>query len=163
MTAESGVTAMTEPKDLMEVLERLERARQEPTNGQHRSYKRHPVRGDARLEPLSEDPYAETVPILLRDISRGGVGFLSEQQIEPGSLWRIRFQQQGRWIGSQAIAVRHCRLIQSELYLVGGQFVIEPYILQMVGVPERELAREEGDESSGDGEADFLAPEADDA
>ncbi len=132
----------TEPKDLMDVLAKLEHHRADPTPDSpdaQRRFRRFVVRGDALLESMDLSMTREPLNVLLRDVSQGGVGFLSDQFIEPCTEWRVRFQAQGRIVGSQPVIIRFCRLVQDGLYLIGAQFVIEPYLMAALGVSEQEL------------------------
>ncbi|MBI1370327.1 MAG: hypothetical protein GC162_16960 [Planctomycetes bacterium] len=133
----------TKPQELMEMLAKLDEHRKDPPVEVQRRYQRFVVRGEAKLEPIDEMELEHPIPILLRDISRGGVGFLSNQFLEPCTMWRVRFATKDYVIGSQPIIIRFCRAVQSDLYLVGGQAVIEPYILGMLGVPANQLRHED--------------------
>lgn len=134
--------SMTEPRDLMDVLARLDHSRQEPATHTMRRYKRYSIRGEARLESLDPTCVDPSITVLLRDVSRAGLGFLVDQFLEPCSMWRVQFRTREFVVGSVAIIVRYCRAVQSDLYLCGGQVVIEPYLLNMLGV-EADQARSE--------------------
>ena len=145
--------------NLAEVLSMLDERRQEPVEDTKRRFQRFPVRGDAQLEPLDSDAIEHTTSVLLRDISRGGVGFLSDHTLEPGALYRLRFRVNGNTVGSQPIAVCFCRLVQDGLYMVGGQFVIEPYLMTLVGVEPAELTGESLRRFDPLDVSDFIDPE----
>jgi hypothetical protein len=134
---------IAEPKDLMDVLARLEDVRQHPGVEAQRRYRRFTVRGEATLEPMAGPALEDPLTVLLRDISRGGAGFLCDRFIEPCSTWRLRFQAKRQIIGSQPVMVRFCRLVQENLYIVGGQFIVEPYIMESLGVAEEMLDQDE--------------------
>lgn len=134
--------SVAEPQDLLELLQRMEYWRQEPAVERKRAFKRFSVRGDASLEPMDTEALSGPLTVMLRDISRGGAGFVCEEYLEPGQIWRMRFKSQGFWVGSQPVLVRFCRLVQNGLYLVGTQFIIEPAILHALGVPTHELAND---------------------
>ncbi len=131
--------SVAEPKNLVDLLNRLEQTRKDPTDEPHRRFRRFIIRGDAIVEPLQSGHSHENQTVMLRDISRGGLAFLSRQFFEPGTLWRIRFQRDGMDFASHPIAIRFARRIQDDLFLIGGQFVIEPFILTMLGVGEDQL------------------------
>lgn len=155
--------SIAEPRDLIEVLQRMEFWRQEPSVETKRAFKRFPVRGDATLEPIdAEQMFGPPLTVMLRDISRGGVGFLVEQYIEPRSVWRIAFKSQGQRIATQPIAVRFSRLVQDGLYLTGGQFVIEPFVMHSLGVSLHEMTDDINDlrdTTDGSDESPFVAPD----
>jgi hypothetical protein len=152
--------SMTEPKDLMDVLTRLDEARQQPAVEKQRRYRRFSIRGDARIEPVHENALGETIPVLLRDISRGGIGFLVDRFIEPGSYWRLRFMSHNQIVASQPIAMRFCRLIEEHLYIAGGQFIVEPYIMAMLGVGEEQMQTDDLSRFSEHDVSEFIAPES---
>lgn len=135
--------SLTEPKDLMDVLARLDESRQEPTEQTMRRYRRYSVRGEARIEPLDPAELQSPLRVLLRDISRAGVGFLADQFISPCTMWRMQLQTRDFVIGSTAVMVRFCRAVQSDLYLCGAQVIIEPYLMHMLGVPADQARHEE--------------------
>ncbi|QNN22933.1 hypothetical protein HED60_11870 [Planctomycetales bacterium ZRK34] len=135
--------SITEPRDLMDVLARLDHSRHEPTTKTMRHYKRYSVRGEARLESLDPTCVDPSITVLLRDVSRAGIGFLVDQILEPGSMWRVQLRTRDFVIGSVAIIVRYCRAVQSDLYLCGGQVVIEPYLLNQLGIPPEQARNEE--------------------
>ncbi len=147
------------PMDLTDVLSMLEERRQEPTEGTQRRFKRFPVRGDARLEPVEPESLDRGCTVLLRDISRGGIGFLCDHAIEPGALFRVQFQADGHEYGAVPITVCFCRLVQDDLYMVGGQFIVEPYIMSMMGVSPAELAGESLGRFDPLDVSDFIDPE----
>ncbi|MEQ9455104.1 MAG: PilZ domain-containing protein [Phycisphaeraceae bacterium] len=125
-------------KDVLEALEKLENLR-DPQHLPRRAFQRFLVRGDAHLLPMDRphvrnNPSPEAIEIKLRDISRGGLGFVTTQKIEPGSTWRIVFYHEGFAIGEQAGVIRYSREIQPELYLSGAAFIISNGILSMLGV-----------------------------
>jgi len=150
----------TEPKNLIDVLHRLDQWRQATEFECKRRFTRYDVRGEARLESL--DDYDVTPPqrVKLRDIGRGGVGFLTDQDLEPFSTWRLRFEANGHPFASQPISVCFCRVVQDDLYLVGAQFIVEPYIMTLLGVPPAKLLEDEQPDRCGDLTRDFVSPEA---
>lgn len=151
--------SITEPRDLMDVLSRLDQSRQEPTTERLRKYRRYSIRGEARLESLDPTCVEPTTTVLLRDISRAGVGFLVDHFVDPCSMWRLQFHTREFAIGSIAIIIRYCRAVQSDLYLCGGQVVIEPYLLNMLGVSADEARNEELCQYDPLDTADFVSPD----
>ena len=71
MTAEDKTMPTAEPKDLMEVLARLEEQRQDPEMEKQRKFRRFIVRGEAKLEPLTKDSLTEPTTIE-RDVRLNG-------------------------------------------------------------------------------------------
>ncbi len=158
------MSRVAEPKDLLEVLSRMEFWKQEPPEQSKRQFRRFPVRCEALLRDMA-DPRDEQASItaMIRDISRGGVGFVTEQFIDPGTTWRVEFTSAGtdnpHVIGTQPIIVRYCRLVQIGLYLCGGQFVVEPYIMRAVGVSEQDMQGDFLGHFHKQDTAEFKAPE----
>lgn len=151
--------SMAEPRDLMDVLARLEQASPDHDDPGKRRFKRYSVRHDAKLEAMSEDSYEEPLTVLLRDISRGGAGFLVDRFLEPSTFWRLRFMAHGHVAGSQPIVLRFCRMVQENLFLAGGQFVLEPYIMHELGVSDTDLQREDVQAYTDEDVSRFLAPD----
>lgn len=152
--------SVAEPRDLIEVLSRLEYWRQETPEENHRTFRRFTIRGDATLESV-DMLTSETPPthIMMRDISRGGAGFLCNRYLERGGIWRINFQAHNMRIGCQTICVRFCRLVQDGLFLIGGQFVVEPYILHSLGVDMHQMTDDVLIRSTDEGVSDFVPPD----
>ena len=125
-------------------LAELERSRHSLVPGQcQRQFDRHVIRGEAVLTPV-EDRSKEgfMVEAHLRDVSRGGIGFVCRELLEAGSRWRIEFRQHGHAIAEQTIVVRHCREVRSNLYLCGSQFIASAGLLTLLGVPAADLLAE---------------------
>ena len=124
-----------EPRELLQELDRLEKLRDPGRNGQ-RQFRRFVVRGEAELQPMSRSWLDPTpIAIQLRDVGRGGAGFLAPQVLAPGSCWRMNVLNHGYVVGQQGIVVRHCREISSSLYLIGGMFIADTGFLTLLGVP----------------------------
>ncbi len=152
----------SEPQELIRVLTQMEYWRQEPPTERQRAFRRFTVRGDATVEQVDDQSIVHLTakPVMLRDISRGGVGFVVDQFLEPGSVWRLAIFDRGRKAGTQTLVVRYCRLVQDGLYLVGAQFIIEPHLMLTLGVEERALADDIHQRVKPEDTADFLAPDA---
>lgn len=152
--------SITEPRDLIEVLGRMEYWRQEPPVDHKRAFRRFVVRGEATLEPVHSGKVIESdARAMLRDVSRGGVGFLCDRFLEPGDIWRIRFERKGYLLGQQPILIKFCRLVQDGLYLTGGQFIIEPALMVALGVDETDLHDDTRVVDKSLNTAEFLPPE----
>jgi len=151
--------SVAEPRNLIEVLSRMEYWRQEPAVEHNRSFRRFGARGEATIEPVepAAEPHIESV--MLRDIARGGIGFLCSSFLEPGTILRIGFQHHGRRIATQVACVRFCRLVQDGLYLAGAQFIIEPYLMLALGVSESDLADDVLDTKAPLDTAEFVPPD----
>ncbi len=151
----------TPPNDLIGLISQPEYWQQTQAKDQQRCFERFEVRGDATLEPI-EKGHVESpcIRVQLRDISRGGIGFISNQFIDPGTVWRVRFEYQSELIGTQPAVVRYCRLTSENMYIVGGQFVVEPAMMMLQGVPEQHLGKDIVDRQDTLDTADFVAPEA---
>lgn len=124
------------PEKLLAELNRLESLRDPAQNGTHnRQFKRFVVRGDAELHPMSRARLDRApLDITLRDIGRGGFGFVCQQPLPAGSNWRVCFLRHGYVIGEQAIIVRHCRPVSDSVYLIGAQFVVDTGLLTLLGI-----------------------------
>jgi len=135
------------PDRLLDELDRLEDLRN-PSHaaGAQRQFARFVVRGDAELHPMNRSKLDATpVEVKLRDIGRGGFGFIAEQPIEPGTSWRCCFLDRGFVVGEQACIVRHCRRVSDHLYLAGAQIVMPSGILVSLGVDPAQLDDEVAD------------------
>lgn len=152
--------SVAQPQDLIDMLSQMEFWRQEPPKQRKRAFKRFVIRGEATLEPVDTAVAPLVNPrVMLRDISRGSVGVLCQQYLDPGTVWRLAFEHHAHRVGTQPIVVRYCRLVQDGLYLVGGQFVIEPYLMVAAGVDEAELAHDIRDRQGPDSDAAFVTPD----
>src|SRR3954465_2640394 len=71
---------------------------------------------------LGDDDHAPAREIMVSDVSRFGVGFLSETQLEEGFICRIRIG-----FGPQRLArrmkVTNCRMNDDGTFTVGGEFI----------------------------------------
>lgn len=152
--------ASNDPRQLVAALAKAEALRD---TSQHKSGNRHyhrfVVRGDAELHPMDSDRL-DRAPItaMLRDIGRGGVGFVVQQPLPPNSTWRMSFLNHGHVIGQQAIIIRHCRPFLDRVYLVGAQFCIETGLLCLLGVEPGAIAAGDQAGREHDGPVAFLAP-----
>ena len=152
--------ATTEPRNLIDVLQRLEDWRQDKPDQTRRSFRRFPIRGEGRIEPVHESCFEQApLKVMLRDLSRGGVGFVSERPLDVGSVWRMAFIRHDRQIGTQTFVVRFRRPIHEGLYLVGGIFTIEPHLMVMMGIDEIHLTDDIEERSGPEDTTAFLPPE----
>lgn len=146
-----------EPYSLLATLNKLESLRSTSQSQGSRKFHRFVVRGDGELYPVDQASLDRApVQVALRDIGGGGIGFIACQPFEPGAVWRIGFLSKGYVINQQATIVRHCQLVQDDVYLIGGQFCIEPGLMVCMGVAPSLV---EGDAAiTQPGQDSFLAP-----
>ena len=111
---------------LVDTKEMLDQNRPDPAVENKRKYKRFSISGDARIMPSDDNSTEETTLILLRDISRGGIGFFCDRILDPGVLYRIQLQVSDRSIGSQPAMICYCLQVQENLYSIGAEWVVEP-------------------------------------
>lgn len=145
---------------LLDELDRLESTR-EPDRSDlvNRQFARFVVRGDAELHPMTRSKLDTTpIEIKLRDIGRGGFGFIAETPIDPGTSWRCCFLDRGYVVGEIACVVRHCRQIGGRLYRAGAQIVVPTGLLVGLGVDPARVDEAQGDRVT-DGDAGFLEPD----
>jgi hypothetical protein len=71
---------------------------------------------------LGDDDHAPSREILVVDVSRLGVGFLSETELEPGSICRVRIGFGPRRL-ARRLKISNCRTNDDGTFLVGGEFV----------------------------------------
>jgi len=128
---------------LLGELDRLEALRDSSRQGL-RNFGRYVIRGDAELHQMNRNRLDPTpIEIKIRDISRGGMGFICSQPLAEHSSWRACFLQHGYVVGMQALVIRHCREVGEGTYLVGGQFVIDSGLMVTLGVPRGALQDDE--------------------
>lgn len=134
------------PLAVLSALSDIERRSQQASPDYKRQYVRKSVRGEAVLQSL-EDASFETssLRVQLRDVSLAGVGFLSNEPVETGSLWRVLFVSRNHVVGQQNIIVRHCREITGGAFLVGSQFAMDPGLLQTLGISLESLRGSDDD------------------
>lgn len=151
------------PDALLSELTRLEALRDPRKNagaGSNRSFERFVVRGDIELHPESRTRLDRNpLDVKIRDLARGGVGFIAQQHMPKGSCWRACFLQHGFVVAQQCLVVRHSREVSPGVFLVGTQFVSDPALLALMGVEPGAI--QDGDEQdvigSVGGDA-FVAP-----
>jgi hypothetical protein len=135
--------------NLLHDLAEMERSRlRAPSGDSQRQFKRHVIRVEAKIFPVEDRSHeGAAIEVHLRDVSRGGVGFVCRQELELGSKWRLEFQQNRYAIAEQNIMVRHCGQVRSNLYLCGAQFIASAGLLTLLGVPAADLLAEAEEES----------------
>lgn len=128
------------PNTVLEELNRLETVRQQNVNAKQRQFTRYVVRGEAEIvssEPMNVNH--TPLEVHLRDVSRGGVGFISTKELPINSSWHIIFFHHGMEIHRQPVVVRHCQAVGNGLYLVGSLFCVEAGLLAVLGVDTKDL------------------------
>lgn len=154
---------ITEARALLQELKRLENIRDHSVVQSKRQFERYVVRAEAELHPMDRTQTQHTpIPILLRDLSRGGIGFVTSVPLDVHSNWDVAFIQHGFVIGRQGLTIRHCKRVQDDAFLVGGQFCADSGLLALLGVRPGSLRdapviHEDLDPS--DDDANFLSPE----
>jgi len=142
---------------LLQKLGQLESLR-DPSRGGKREFRRFPVRCEADLQPEGAGATDERpMRVWVRDISLGGLGFISEDYVEPGSIWRIMLRQHGYHVGEQCLIARYCREIETGVFLTGCEVSADFGLMAMLGVNPAEIA---GSDLRNHGEdlGDFIAP-----
>ncbi|MEO0965725.1 MAG: PilZ domain-containing protein [Planctomycetota bacterium] len=120
---------------VIQEIEKLESLQQTNPNEASRRFVRFIIRGDAELRPAGPNRSdTEPLKISLRDVSRGGLGFLAERPIEVGTFWRCGFGDDGLSVGEMSCIVRRCRPVGPNLFLVGADIVVPIGLLMSLGV-----------------------------
>jgi hypothetical protein len=149
----------SEPRKLLEELTRLEGLRGEGVDQGKRQFERFVVRADAELTPMDRSRVEQQcVPVLLRDMGKGGIGFVVAEPLDVHSTWHVAFLKDGYIIGSQGLTVRHSKHLRDNAYLVGGQFCASNGLLAMLGVKPAAL-RDQADPTQSGDQQDFISPE----
>ena len=124
-----------------------------------RQFERFVLRGEAELQPMGRSRLHQgAVTIQMRDLSRGGMGFVCPQPLPLQSQWRVCFFQRGYLVGQQAMVVCHCTSVDSSLYLVGGNFVIDDGLMVLLGIDPAELMGDGASVEPDDDAGSFLPP-----
>ena len=143
------------PLTLLNQLKRMEMAASAQASEQ-RQFRRFFCRADAELHPMDTAQVVRTpLEIKIRDISRGGMGFISQTLLAPASCWRACFLHRGCVIAQQSLIIRHCRSVGAGLYLAGAQFCIDTGVLSLVGIDPARIS--EGNNPQDD--ESFLSPQ----
>jgi hypothetical protein len=150
----------TMPRDsILKQLDRLEELR-DPNSpaAKQRLFHRYVARGDAELRPMSRSQIDhKPVTVKVRDVSRGGIGFLAEQPLPENSTWELVMLENSYATASQPIVIRHCQPVADQLYLVGGQFIAATALMISLGIAPSRLRDDESRGASSDIDS-FLPP-----
>lgn len=132
------------PHAVLSVLSDIERRSQQPQFAAKRQFVRKSLRGEALLQNVEDASIdVANLRVQLRDISIAGVGFLINQTIEPATLWRMLFVSHNYVVGQQTIIIRHCREVTAGAFLCGGQFAVDPGLLQTIGIDPQLLCEQD--------------------
>lgn len=135
---------LTGPHSLLADLVRLEGLRDPARSAGQRQYERFVVRGDAELHAMDRQGDITPIAIQVRDLGRGGMGFVCQVQLDINSTWRVAFLHQGYAFGQQALIVRHCHEVQAGVYLIGSQFCIESGLMCLMGIDPAAIRESDG-------------------
>lgn len=129
------------PMNLGATLRQLEKITSEDSSHQRRRFARFPARGQAVPWPGEAVTGVEPLGTFhLRDISRSGVGLLSNKPAEPGQFWRLNLGDERVIVASLPAVCRHCRQVDDGAYLIGAEFGVDASVLLAVGVPAKAIA-----------------------
>lgn len=154
---------MSDPaKTLVEELAALEQLRDPEKSRGLRQYRRFVIRGDAELYPMDPTELARApIDIALRDMSRGGVGFVCSMPLPERSVWRLVMNVHGYAVGMIGLIIRHSREVRPGVMLTGGQFGITTGLMIVMGIDPAAITRSDEDpdaELGGPGNGMFIDP-----
>lgn len=150
----------TEARKLVQTLAELERLRESGGLNRQRQHRRFPIRADAELHPMDPGELSRaSLEVKLRDIARGGAGFVTTAGLAVRSVWRLVLLTRGYAIGEIGLVVRHCREVSSGVHLVGGQFGIGTGFMAVLGVDPGKVARADEAGELDDDPHRFAAPD----
>ncbi len=150
--------SQTQPQSLLDEAARLESLRDDQCGQHRRRDRRFVVRGDADLIDINRAGVSDAVvSVMLRDISRSGVGFITDQALEVGSAWRLRILQQRHGVSETDVIVRFTRPTDGGVYIVGCQVCVQEGLMVLLGVEPNEIGQ--GDGLAEAAEGSFLTPD----
>lgn len=124
-----------------------------------RDFDRFVLRGEAELQtvnPSHLDP--EIISIHIRDVSLGGIGFVTSNQLKHKSLYRINFVASGYPVYQDHVIIRHCDFVQDGVYLAGAEFCANPALLVLLGADPNAVKAAVAVDDMGSPN-DFIAPD----
>ncbi len=143
---ETHVTKLSPSGAIAEELNALESLRRSGSKtGAHaaRQFLRYITRGEAVIYPMSRRTPADAgAPIFLRDVGRGGVGFICQRDLPARGDWRIVFLRDGYAVAESAINLCHTQRVRDGVFLCGGRFVAGAGLLTTLGVAPHALENE---------------------
>jgi hypothetical protein len=138
-------------RTLLDDLAELERLRDPAKSRGLRQYRRFVVRADAELYPMDPTELSRTpIEVKLRDISRGGVGFVCDRNLPARSVWRLVMLSRGYAVGEMAVVVRHGREVRDGVHLLGGQFGASTGMMVVAGVDPLAITSTDEDADASD-------------
>lgn len=151
-------------KATLEQLHRIESHSKTSDGGKlRRAFQRFDVRGQAKLRPVQRNLNDhDSVDIQLRDIGRGGLGFVCNHELPLGSIWNVQFVHQGYVIDTRTIQIRFVRELEPGCFVTGTQFIINDGLMALLGVSPAEIDRHDFGDQQDDDESEtlgFAAPE----
>jgi hypothetical protein len=147
------------PIRVLDVLSRLEQVCGGKQDYRRRRHARHVVRGEAILLQLDRTSSDEPpITVMLRDVGRGGVGFIAQRSVAVGSLKRLRLLQRDYGIGEVDVMIQHCALVEDPVYLIGCEVCFNNGQMLLLGVDPATISTDDQAEPGRDA-ASFLAPD----
>jgi hypothetical protein len=145
--------------DLQATLRKLESWQADPPAAGQRRFQRFPARGEARLFPGEAGPTAPSIPTVhIRDVSRGGIGILSNQPAKTGTFWQVQLGTERLVVASLPGFCRFCREVIPGAHLIGLAFGIDASVLLSLGVPSKSISERDESEQYQNVTGDFLDP-----
>lgn len=134
-----------ETTNFQAALRELENWSSSPPTAKQRRFARFSSRGTARIYRGDSSNGHEVACIAqVRDISRGGIGFLSNVPATAGDFWQIQLCEGNVVVDSMPAYCRFCREVVAGAYLIGAEFGVQAGVMMAMGVTPQEIAR--GDE-----------------
>ena len=147
-----------ETPDLQAILCELE-SWQDSSVTKQRKFSRFMARGEARLLPGEANVHPQDIPAVhIRDISRGGIGVLTTRRMELNEFFQVQLSDREVVSATLPGFCRFCREVMPDIFLCGIAFGIDASVLLSLGVPAKELARQDGGEDREAVSGDFVDP-----
>ena len=150
-----------ETTDFQAALRELENWGSAPPSAKQRRFTRFSSRGTARIFSGSSSVDRDTAVIAqVRDISRGGIGFLTTTPAAVGDYWQIQLGEGKVVVDSMPAYCRFCREVVDGAYLIGAEFGVQAGVLMAMGVTSQEIARGDDPEDEQHTSNAFVDPES---
>ncbi|HEB60924.1 MAG TPA: hypothetical protein ENJ06_03770 [Phycisphaeraceae bacterium] len=130
-------------KQLLDALAKIEQWRSKPAAMRKRRFTRFGVRSTAILNEAvacSRGSTSNATTVQLRDVSRGGAGFLHDTPMRVDSAYRLTLAQDDLVIQTIPLFIRYCQQVEDSAYLIGGEFGAEASMLMSLGVSPRDIS-----------------------
>lgn len=145
--------------NLQAALRKLESWQAQPPAAGQRRFERYPARGEARLWPGEAGPTVPSVATVhVRDVSRGGIGVLSNEATKTGEFWQVQLGTEKLVVASLPGFCRFCREIVPGAYLIGIAFGVEASLLLSLGVTAKDITKRDESEQRQNVTGDFVDP-----